>query len=88
MNISIIVAMFQEFYTAQVVDESAIRALGPLSTPIHSFSSDEADIVPAALSKGLPNSTSMTDIISKFTQNVMHSVCINQVFKHLIRLAK
>ncbi|PAV58519.1 hypothetical protein WR25_25179 [Diploscapter pachys] len=63
-----------EFYTAQVVDESAIKALGPLSTPIHTCSSDEADIAPAALSKGLPNSIAMTDIISKITQNVLHTV--------------
>jgi len=82
MNISIIVAMFQEFYTAQVVDESAIKALGPLSTPIHTCSSDEADIAPAALSKGLPNSIAMTDVISKITQNVLHTVCINQIFEH------
>ncbi|PAV58577.1 hypothetical protein WR25_15023 [Diploscapter pachys] len=71
-----------EFYTAQVVDESAIKALGPLSTPIHTCSSDEADIAPAALSKGLPNSIAMTDVISKITQNVLHTVCINQIFEH------
>ncbi|PAV66954.1 hypothetical protein WR25_26288 [Diploscapter pachys] len=63
-----------KFFLTQFVDEKAVKQLGPLPTQIHLYSTLEANIGTAALAQGLPASTSLTAIISKFTKTILHEV--------------